>query len=330
MRAELVEILKCLRCGAEGLQLKNAGHDGREVVSGSVACRECGLEYKIEDGILDALVFPDPTVAAAREAFRRSKSLRTERSPEDLARRGHLDREYLKDSEANFYQMLEGLEPSNGWAVDIGAGTGWTTAGLAGQGYRAVAVDISADHKLELARHHFVSGFIFDRVLADMNHLPFRDSSFSLVFSSAALHHSSDLRVSLDEISRTTALGGRLELINEPVLGILERFLPGRGHLEAEDGVLENHYSYSVWRKTLKGAGIDGRAKFPESIASRLASGDFSRRHKFYRIAKSLAGLWSIKLARVLLKKVLFQPGISLMGLPLCYSGRKIRGSINA
>ncbi len=330
MRTELVGILKCLRCGAEGLQLKNAEHDGREVASGSVACRRCGLEYKIIDGILDALVFPDPTVAAAREAYRRSKSSRIERSPEDLARRGHLDREYLKDSEANFSQMLEGLGTSDGWALDIGAGTGWTTAGVARKGYRAVALDISADHKLELAKHHFGPGLYFDRVLADMNHLPFRDSSFSLAFSSASLHHSRDLRISLNEISRATALGGRLELINEPVLGILERFLPGRGHLEAEDGVLENHYSYSVWTKTLKGAGFDGRAKFPENIASRLASGDFSKRHKFFRIAKALAGLWSIQVARVLQKKVLFRPGMILLGLPLCYSGRKIRDSINA
>lgn len=320
----MVEILKCLRCGADRLQLNGAGHDGREVVSGSVACRECGLEYKIADGILDALVFTDPTVKAARDAYRRSKSLQSERNPENLARRGHLDQGYLKDTEANFNQMLEGLEPSDGWALDIGAGTGWTTAGLARKGYQTVAVDISADHKLELARHHCVSGLFFERVLADMNHLPFRDGSFSLALSSAALHHSRDLGASLREICRTMVSGGRLELINEPVMGRLEPWLPGRGALEAEEGVLENHYSFASWMESLKAAGLGGRAKFPESIASRLASGDFSRSHKFYRIAKVVACLWSIRVARVILENTLFRPGMSLLGLPLCYSGRKM------
>jgi SAM-dependent methyltransferase len=302
----------------------NAGKsDGCEVVTGALACGECGLEYSITGGILDALAFPDPVVEAARQAYRRSKVSQSGQSPEGLANRAHLDQGYLRDTEANFRQMLGDLEPSSGWALDIGAGTGWTTAGLARKGFLAVAVDISADNKLELACHHFGSGLYFDRVLADMNRLPFRDRSFTLTLSSAALHHSSDLNISLREISRTMVPGGRLELVNEPARGLLESWLPGRGGLEADEGVLENHHRFGCWMKSLKGAGFTGRVRFPESIASRLAERDFSRQHKFHRMAGMVAGLWGFGPARAVLKKLLFRPGMHLLGLPLCYSGRK-------
>jgi SAM-dependent methyltransferase len=65
------------------------------------------------------------------------------------------------------------------------------------------------------------AGTYFDRVIADGEKLPFRGGVFDLVFCAAALHHSSNLPLLLQNIGRVARPGGRLCAINEPVIGLL-------------------------------------------------------------------------------------------------------------
>jgi hypothetical protein len=298
--------------------------DSIEITEGAVFCRACGLSYGITEGIVNALVFCDPAVKAARSVYCESKKrMPAKYTKADLSRREHLDRNYLHDTEVNFRDFLERSEQGSGWALDIGAGTGWTTVGLTGMGYRAVAIDISADNKLDLGKYHFKEGIYFDRVLADVNHLPFSDNIFDLTFASASLHHSRSLGAALGEISRTARIGARLELINEPVRGLAEAFQNDPGHLEGPEGVIEKHYGIYTWILKIKKAGYCGTHRFPASIRNRLDNGNFTSKHKFNVMARTVSKLYRLKLFRKIIEGMLFRFGMYIFGLPLIYSGIK-------
>ncbi len=54
MKPELLEILRCPVCKGE-LALEAKRRDAREVLSGTLRCARCRVDYPIEDGIPDLL-----------------------------------------------------------------------------------------------------------------------------------------------------------------------------------------------------------------------------------------------------------------------------------
>jgi len=54
MRADLMEILRCPVCRGE-LTLSATKKEGAEIVSGTLACPKCHVDYPIADGIPDLL-----------------------------------------------------------------------------------------------------------------------------------------------------------------------------------------------------------------------------------------------------------------------------------
>lgn len=323
MRPELLEILQCSVCRQSDWRLKSFKKDSREIRQGSLTCLACDNIYPIENGILDCLIARHPWVESAQRSYRRSKvSTGQKWSPGQLAQREHLEKTYTSDSRSNFDQLIERLPKGDGWALDLGAGTGWTTSRLASLGYHSIALDISIDNKLELGECFFERNIYFDRILADMNRLPFKACTLSLASASAALHHSYNLKGAVSEISRTLAPGGRLELANEPVKGLAEAFLPKPG--DEDEDIMEASYSLSTWRGILSRSGLESRVYFPKSIQTRLGKNDFNPHHKFFAVAQAVSGL-----AR-LFPKLLFggfslKMGHILLGLPLSLSARKVK-----
>jgi uncharacterized protein YbaR (Trm112 family)/SAM-dependent methyltransferase len=323
MRKELLEILECPGCRQSNWRLRSLKQDSREIRAGNLTCQGCLNVYPINDGILDCLVTSHPWIESARRSYRRSKASMTEKwNPGQLARREHLENTYTSDSRANFAQLIKRLPAGKGWALDLGAGTGWTTSQIAVLGYKSIALDISADNKLELGECFFNSNIYFDRILADMNRLPFKAKSLSLAAASAALHHSHDLCGAVREISRTLAPGGRLELVNEPVKGLAEAFLPKPG-IEEED-VKEASYSLSTWRGILSRSGFETRIFFPQSIQMRLEKNNFNPRHKFHSAARAVSVL-ARSASGPLFGDFSLKLGHMLFGLPLSLSARKIK-----
>ncbi|MDO9027146.1 MAG: methyltransferase domain-containing protein [bacterium] len=323
MRRQLLEILQCPSCRQSDWQLQSLKEDGREIRQGSVVCLACRNSYPINNGILDCLVGSHPWITSAQRSYRRSKvSTANKWSPGQLARREHLENTYTGDSRANFTQLIDRLPAGDGWALDLGAGTGWTTSLIAALGYRGIALDISTDNKLELGECFFDSDIYFDRILADMNRLPFKTQSLSLAAASAALHHSYDLKGAVQEISRTLVPGGRLELANEPVKGLAEAFGPGPG-IENED-VKEATYSLAAWQRVLAGCGFKSRVYFPRCIQMRLEKNNFNPRHKFFITARAVSGL-AISFPGLLFGGLSLKLGHLLFGLPLSLSARKVK-----
>src|SRR5262249_9697652 len=119
--------------------------------------------------------------------------------------------------------------------LEIGAGFCWASREIAKRGAELVTIDI-CDY-LKIADLYLEQGLFFERLYADMNHLPFRDGSFDVVFAAAAVHHSSDLAETFRELRRVLKPGGRIVLLNECFVGMLEK-----AQVHAEDFAFNDHY----------------------------------------------------------------------------------------
>ncbi len=95
--------------------------------------------------------------------------------------------------------------------ADIGAGTGFLTAGLAPQVMRVFAVDGSEAMLMEAKKNlKGVRNVEFHH--ADGLTLPFPDESLDAVFANMYLHHCPDPQAAIDEMTRVLVPGGRLVL----------------------------------------------------------------------------------------------------------------------
>jgi len=100
--------------------------------------------------------------------------------------------------------------------LDLGCGSGWTTAMFARSGYDALGVDI-APGAIALAREAFGhTGARFD--VQDFEALPFR-SEFDIVVIYDCLHHAENERAVLESVFRALKNGGEAVIVE-----------PGEGH----------------------------------------------------------------------------------------------------
>ena len=117
MHPELLEILECPGCRQSNWRLRSLKEDSREIRRGSLTCAGCQSIYPINNGILDCLITGHPWIESARRSYRRSKISTAQKwSPEQLARREHLENTYTSDSRANFAQLIKRLPAGKGWA----------------------------------------------------------------------------------------------------------------------------------------------------------------------------------------------------------------------
>lgn len=94
--------------------------------------------------------------------------------------------------------------------LDAGAGTGRISLRLHAAGAKVTALDISPEM---LAKLHQKEPEI-ELVEADMEHMPFEDERFDMVFSSLALVHLKKVELFLDECYRVLKDGGLVVLVN--------------------------------------------------------------------------------------------------------------------
>lgn len=103
------------------------------------------------------------------------------------------------------YEDLYGYafqRPPEGVVLDLGCGTGAHAVRLAQRGYDVIAVDLS-ESGVRAARERFRRPGLDGRfVVADAEHLPFRNGAISVVWSSLLLHHFPKLASLPDELAR--------------------------------------------------------------------------------------------------------------------------------
>jgi demethylmenaquinone methyltransferase / 2-methoxy-6-polyprenyl-1,4-benzoquinol methylase len=118
------------------------------------------------------------------------------------------------------------------WVLDLGAGTGVSTEGLAGDGVDAVGVDLS----LGMLRVGRAKRPELRLLAGDALRLPFADATFDAVTIAFALRNVADTDAALGEMARVTKPGGRLvvcefslpriAMLRGTYRGVLRRVLP--------------------------------------------------------------------------------------------------------
>jgi SAM-dependent methyltransferase len=102
--------------------------------------------------------------------------------------------------------------------LDLGAGNGWMSYRLAGQGHAPVAVDLLTNDRdgLGAARHYRGRGFAFPCIQAEVDNLPFADSQFDVAIFNASFHYSTNYEKTLAEALRCVRGGGTVLIADTP------------------------------------------------------------------------------------------------------------------
>ena len=120
-------------------------------------------------------------------------------------------------------------------ALDVGAGTGYSSLDLAALGLSVVAVDLSAP-MLDVAR---AKGAAVQLLRGDAATLPLASESFDLVLSVTALEFFARPQDALDEMWRVVRPGGRL------VVGVLNDWSPWARARRRESRQQETPFSHA-------------------------------------------------------------------------------------
>jgi SAM-dependent methyltransferase len=201
-------------------------HGALRVEASKYSCSDCARQFPIVDGI--PLLVSD---SAATEHDEIDHLHGSEDASHKAAQAGYFDRAVAEEFEIErprgtprFYRFLLGekfrratapIGPHliGATALTVCGGSGMDAEYLARAGARVVASDLSlgaARRTRERARRH---GLEITSIVADVEHLPFRDRAFDLVLVHDGLHHLEQPEVGLKEMAR---VAGRWISLTEP------------------------------------------------------------------------------------------------------------------
>ena len=333
MRKQLLEILRCSSCKSTDLRLETTAEDDVEITEGAVVCAHCFRAWSVGEGIVDMLeAVPEVTrlEMSGRAAF-----------VEEIRRSKHVDDEWLlglpntalfvpSGKGTDYLDSLSELSALAGFGpqarvLDIGAGNCWASWRLAARGASIVAVDVSRvkyegleSGAVQIAGH----GHYFERVLGNMENLPFDDGSVDGCLFCATLHHSPNLESAFSEAARVLRPGGAVLAIHEGVSGILRnnRVFGIRSVHDVdwrEYDWNEQVFSLHTYLRAARAAGLEPQLVLPPFVERRLERRDF-RGLVFGRMAALAGGIWRLPGGRALLRsKASVVAASYLVGMPL-------------
>ncbi len=267
MRADLIDLLRSPCCHAN-LHLADAEMERDEIWRGRLTCAACGAGYPVLRGMPQLYRDDERWWPKAREAegwVTFHKNLGIYDVVEDAI---DLHIPYYPQepwiSVARSFDVAMQMIALTGreTILDLGAGRGWAAKHFARLGCRVVALDVVADDNVGLGRAKGLmdhAGVYFDRLIGDGENLPLAPDSFDLVFSAAALHHSSHLPELLQQVAKVLKPGGRLLAVREPCISIAEdeaATLAGVAADEMAVGINETRPDLVDYFDALRGAGL--------------------------------------------------------------------------
>jgi ubiquinone/menaquinone biosynthesis C-methylase UbiE len=161
--------------------------------------------------------------------------------------------------------------------LDVGAGRGETSLYLVNHGHHVFPVEPSYEfcEVIEYVGERFGKYLTIYNCSAEDLNIP--EAQFDLVVFNASLHHCDDPTQALRNVYRFLRLGGKLLLINEPMLPFFkteERFLKSLAMSPDESGDYggnEHNYHYSEYRSMMKAAGYQNvRAEIAARYRSKV------------------------------------------------------------
>jgi SAM-dependent methyltransferase len=327
MRRELLEWLVCPICREADWRLEFAGAGETNLVEdGWLECAVCEARYSVEGGIVDLLPNPDEAVLAERMGWERflegaSEELEDQwilslpRVHEGVTSDARSVAHWKRQAD-NFFHLLDLLNLSGPERVlELGAGRCWASAHLSRLGCEVVALDVVRAKRaggLETGAVYLDHGTpYFDRVLASMEKLPFRQGTFDLVLSVASIHHSPLLDQVVGEASRVLKPGGRLGLTSEPCLAVWKE--KRVDNEETQAGIGEHVYNLLDYRRAFGRNGLRARYHLPGAVVAMLeeqsrAAGAGGLRGWLFAL---VSGAWANTTSR----KLLGSRAVNLVGL---------------
>ena len=131
------------------------------------------------------------------------QNIRAERAFYDKLFEDNPANEHISDGYEELHDLAFSASPQ-GTVLDIGCGTGGHAIRLAGRGFDIVAVDLTKPG-VQAARARFERAGLTGRFLvADAEHLPFRDGMADVIWSSLLIHHFPRLDLLPTELARVT------------------------------------------------------------------------------------------------------------------------------
>ncbi len=271
MKKELISKLSFAGSPGSTWELNVVEEDAKEIRKGTLLCKDKGIEFKIENGILNMLRDLPPEVVHEKEHAEEFDYLITDDGQKHPINRDTLHQ--FKDlflslptgdgsnvfkpggsfdnqagNAERFFKTIELLNLTGKEKVlEVGASFGWASWRFAQKGCEVVALDVT--NYLEAGDLYFEKdGSYFDRIMSDMSQLPFEENSFDIIFSHSVIHHCKDLAKMFKEFSRVLRPGGRVVALHECSFGLFED-KSGKALQEAIDhGFNENAYTVPQWK----------------------------------------------------------------------------------
>jgi SAM-dependent methyltransferase/uncharacterized protein YbaR (Trm112 family) len=228
MKKSDIKYFFCLTCRKSDFSVY--GKEVKGLIStGKLLCNKCGHVYPISRGIVYTISKLSSEAKAeirAWEKFADSEGwlnppkgyLNLLPSPKALQ---HVPNDSInwKYHEQNFFDLIKPINFKGKLVLDLAAGRCWSTKHLSLLGADCIATDIMDHHTIGLGAGSTLmrlNDIYFERIVSDMNNLPFKKNVFDYILITGSLHHTLNLGQTISEISRVLKKGGLLLVTNEP------------------------------------------------------------------------------------------------------------------
>lgn len=234
MTSWVTEVLSCPQCGAS---VRNEGS--------YLACLNCATHLAVRDG---------GCVVVGLSGSNRNQKLEElngelKWSEEVVPEYDHLAflSSWIGETDKLIARLLSGRR--NNRILDLGAGGCELSWQLASRGAQVCAVELVP--AFICSAEVFAADVHFERVMADLELMPFTNAAFDLVICKEVLHHCADLRGVAARLHRILKPGGALVAI-EPVPGIYRSAKARAGDAELQHIGIHHHYhSLAAYRHQL-------------------------------------------------------------------------------
>lgn len=292
-----------------------------------VICQNCNQKYQYKNNILDTLISPNLEVIQELKGIALENDIdeqqyqkvkirpvqKIKTFQDKLEQTKNECGQYYQQTLANFRQAFESLDlPSNLKVMEIGSVNDfYFLRPFKNNKNRCIALNI----------HFEIEGTCEntiwpERVLADMNDLPFFDNTFDVIIISATSHHSSQLNQVISEISRVLKRGGKCLMINDPLWGLIKS-LGGKCRASRHKLIHENEYSIWRYNHLFRQHNLKAEHLFSAYYDQILLKRVLRPQTRFYIVAKMLTYFWHFKVFRNLIKKYLLWFAQAFFGFPL-------------
>jgi ubiquinone/menaquinone biosynthesis C-methylase UbiE len=131
---------------------------------------------------------------------------------------------YAEEQQRKYRKALENVDAAGRAVLDVGCGSGLFFSQVAVQADMVVGVDVSRKLLMKAKEHAGAFGNVHV-LLADADHLPFKDGFFGAVFAFTVLQNMPKPNETLNELKRVVEKGGRVVVTGLKKAFPLEKFM---------------------------------------------------------------------------------------------------------